>query len=191
MKNRCSSSLNPEEYPAVWISEPSCFSDHRTPQPDIFANKPFGLHKVDSLLWDRFSKAVGEHMSRLNYHGTALLYFRIMTILLAVTPAFVRFVLCQNDLEELGKHKDILLFFQVSTLLLVLSTIPVSCRMIHKNQKIDKAIESTCICYEPEFQSRGFSLVYKTKWTGTCKPRHTRASRVILFIPYNDQGEIC
>lgn len=43
-------------------------------------------------------------MSQLNYHGTALSYFQIMTILLALTSAFVRFLLCQNDLEERGKH---------------------------------------------------------------------------------------
>ena len=63
-------------------------------------------------------------------------------------------------------------------------TIGWQCSIISKNEAIDKEITSIC---DQQFQSRfralGYSLEYRTKWTGKCKPKGARPMRCIVFVP--------
>lgn len=175
------SSLNPEKYPEVWITRPSCGSDFATPQESIFNQKPFELHKVDSLLWNRFGQAICEHTNQLNRYGRVLIILYSLTMFLALSPVLLKLV----D----GEMND---GIRLTIVGLVLVGLGLHFRMLQLNQRVDKAIEATCDCYEPEFEKRGYLINYRTRWIGYCKPRHARAMRVIVFLPSKkDQNELC
>merc|ERR1712003_378579 len=65
---------------------------------------------------------------------------------------------------------------------IVLLGIFLQIKVINSNKTIDEKINSVCELHNTEFQKKGYSIQYRTKWTGFCKPKHASPERAVVFV---------
>ncbi|CAJ1933288.1 unnamed protein product [Cylindrotheca closterium] len=166
--------LNPLNYPAIWISEPTMFSDFRKANgfPTDPQSKPVGLK--DDALWDNFSNAMKVPVSKLNeYIGWMyLLYIVVLVMCLLI---------------GIGGR---ILWVQILTFPVILINLAGHVYIIKRNQRLDEEIGKIVQTYEIQFLPHNIQLEYVTRWTAFCKPRHQRAMRVVLFGPVPNQDRL-
>lgn len=170
--------LNPLNYPAIWISEPTMFSDFQTTKliPTDPQHQPVAavVLKDDNAgaLWEEFAKKMNVPVSKINqYMGWMyLLYFIVLVVCLLI---------------GIGGR---ILWVQILTFPVVLINLAGHVYIVKQNQRLDREIAEIIQAYEIRFLPHNIQLEYVTKWTAFCKPRHQRAMRVVLFGPVPNQG---
>eukprot|EP00526_Cylindrotheca_closterium_P022632 CAMPEP_0113628768 /NCGR_PEP_ID=MMETSP0017_2-20120614/14912_1 /TAXON_ID=2856 /ORGANISM="Cylindrotheca closterium" /LENGTH=181 /DNA_ID=CAMNT_0000539097 /DNA_START=88 /DNA_END=633 /DNA_ORIENTATION=+ /assembly_acc=CAM_ASM_000147 len=162
--------LNPLDYPAIWISEPTMFSDFQTTKfPTEPQHKPVELK--DSALWDEFAASMNVPVSKLNQY-IGWMYIMYLVVL----------VMCL--LIGIGGQ---ILWVQILTFPIILMNLAGHFYIVKRNQRLDQEIGTIIQAYETRFLPHNIQLEYVTKWTDFCKPRHQRAMRVVLFGPVPNQ----
>lgn len=161
--------LNPLNHPAIWISEPTFFSDFQTTQ---FPTDPVPIKDV--ALWEEFSKKMNILVKRLNQY-LAWMYVMYLVVL----------VVCL--LIGIGGR---ILWVQIVTFPVIFFNMAGHYLIVQRNQRVDKAIDILIQEYEIQFLPHNIQLQYVTKWTQFCKPRHQRAMRVLLLGPVPNQDVI-
>ena len=162
--------LNPLNHPAIWISEPTFFSDFQSKQ--FPKEKPSSL--PDDTLWEEFSDKMNTLVKQINQ------YLGWMYILYLI-------VLSMCLLIGIGGR---ILWVQILTFPIILVNLGLHVWIVKKNQRIDQAIGILVQEYEVKFLPHNIQLHYVTKWTEFCKPRHQRAMRVLLFGPVPNQDVV-
>jgi len=158
--------LNPEDYPAIWISEPTIFSDFTTTRfPTDQASKPVALK--DSALWDEFAHKMNERVILLNrYLGPLYIVYAIVVALCVAIGV-----------------TGIVPQFQLLVIPAVIVSVGGHAVIVDKNKRHDVEIAKIIESYQNRFVDHGIQIEYVTESTHFCKPRHKRAMRVVLFKP--------
>jgi hypothetical protein len=166
-------SLNPENYPHVWIQGSNACQEFTTLKFS-FDDKPVEIQDKSDL-WDRFGLAIDEHLPDLNRNMTPLFVFYFTSLV----AYFVMFQVLQSNesYEKFLKYSGIYVSGALIVFCVGLQVV------VQKNHVVDKKIESICELFNAEFLKTGFSPEYRTQFTGWCKPRHARPKRLIVFKP--------
>ena len=161
--------------PVAWIQESSCA--HCLIVPSGFnAPKPDALRSVELYLWQQFSSEIDPHVSKLNVGLRSL----NLILYLTVIPLFIAvFVLSEyvDFFAGLAKFGSFIVFVPVMVFYFLYY------RILKKNEEADLAIKNVCENFKTLLESKGFSIEYRTRYTGLCKPRGASPSRAIAF-PY-------
>ena len=172
------SSLNPENHPFIWLQDPTTCCGNLDIPTFPMNEKPVELGSIDSVLWNDFGMELDKHLSQMNRGLKLFVYCAVISGLfmaLAVN-VFVRVVELNWQTSKYIIPGIVFLNFAL--------TIGWQWSIISKNEAIEKEITSIC---DQQFQSRfralGYSLEYRTKWTGKCKPKGARPTRCIVFVP--------
>lgn len=174
MGNKRTTLLN---VPHVWIQKPSACGEIFV-GPVKFQDLPSPnevMAKVDSMLWQRFSSELDQHVPKLNVG------LRRIWILFFIFIAMIIFV--SHRLKHL---------LPFTSLIIWLPMIPLYVKyysFIKQNQIIDSDIKKVCDTYNHHFMRKGYRIEYKTEWTNFCKPKHAKPSRVLIFHSYVDIEE--
>mmetsp|Transcript_17149 Transcript_17149/g.19717 ORF Transcript_17149/g.19717 Transcript_17149/m.19717 type:complete len:202 (+) Transcript_17149:111-716(+) len=162
----------------VWVQEPNrCYILERRIN-DYNPPKPPQITTIDSILWNRFVSDISQQVTKLNSGQRAFL----ISYLALIIP-FIFFVTILPHVEWF--RKDILPLLKFAPIVifpLILTLFFVQYIIIALNKKVDEQIKAICESYNTEFNQKGYSIQYRTKWTGFCKPKHALPARAVAFV---------
>jgi len=158
--------LNPLNYPAIWISEPTFWSDFQTTQ--FPANPPLA---VEPNLWHDFANDMNTLVKKINQYLAWMYLFYLIALTMCL-------------LIGIGGS---ILWVQILTFPVIFVNLAGHVYLVKRNQRLDNEIAQLVQQYETRFLPHNIQLEYITKWTQFCKPRHQRAMRVVLFGPVPNQ----
>jgi len=169
-----------EGMPHVWISNQNancCW--YCAPATRFDDPKPFGLISVDTRLWQDFSSEIDHHVSKLNV-GMRLAF----TIMFSITVPLVATVTIISHVPPL---RDVFIdyskYFPLAIFPPMIMFYCIYFNTVRRNQEADEGINNVCRMFQTKFESKGFSIEYRTKWTHLCKPKHAIPRRAIVFPP--------
>jgi hypothetical protein len=169
-------SLGLEGNAYVWIQQPRLCSEFHRPSSTYTPRKPSSMSTVDKVIWNDFTREMTKHVPSLNY-GLRLMMVINVVLLISVITVII------------AQPKGEVVYFLLLFLPCALAFGAGYYIVIRRNQQVDEDISKVCTYFNFRFQEQGFSIQYKTMYTGLCKPRGTSPVRVIVFIPIPDYGE--
>lgn len=168
-----------DNLPHVWVEKPERCIVFKQKKKKFAPSKPMELTSIDSVLWHSFISEIGSKAMNLN-KGIKLLFF-VFVITFVPTFTFLLLPRFVKDFElkfiEIDRYFSFLAFLAILIMVFVGRAFITS-----NNQKIDEEIEEICETFNPRFQQQGYSIVYRTIYTGQCKPKYVVPARAIVFI---------
>lgn len=162
----------------VWVQEPNrCYLCHRRIN-DYNPPKPPQMTTIDSILWNRFVSDISQQATKLNSGQRALWisFFALMIPVFFSVAVLPQLELFRKDQLPLLKFSPIVIYPLVLTLFFV------QYRIITSNKKVDEQIKAICESHNTGFNQKGYSIQYRTKWTGFCKPKYALPARAVAFV---------
>ncbi len=156
----------------IWIEKPSAWNF--VVRTTHFINKCKPHNNIDDLVWQKFSSELEEHVPKLN---VGMKY--VWSVYFAATAfSLVPIVVYPWLLQQF--KAGLFLCLGVPT---VLWNTAYYFLIVQRNQSIDETISKICEAYNGTsyFPKCGFTVEYRTQFTGFWRPKHTYPSRVILF----------
>jgi len=147
--------------------------------PQFNAPKPTELNTVDTTLWNSFSLELNEHVPKINV-GLRCVFLCYMVV---AVPLFAFFIFMPVIPALRDAAIPYLKFSSVYVIVPMVVFFLAYSRIINKNLKADSAIKDVCESYKTKFEPKGFSIEYRTMFTGYCKPKHATPTRIIAFPP--------
>ena len=153
-----------EKYYYIEGEGSKCFVGEVPPQ--LSDQTPNCLSAIfDDILWDDFKSRLDPLISQINKWFKLMFLFNAIGIIFVVTSLLL--------IEEIR----IIIFVGVFCF-----SAPLFFMAINKNLNIDKEIKRILEDeYKNKVRSKGYSIEYRTKWTGLYKPKFTVPKRVIVF----------
>lgn len=170
--------LTADDAAHVWVQEAykGCRLKRRITVYD--PPKPSKMTTIDSIVWKRFVTDISQPVTKLNA-GQRTLW--VSCFIVVILMLFVIFLL-----PYIGWiRKDVLPLLKWTRLVLVpliLCVMFMRFKITSSNKTLDEKIKSVCESYDTEFSRKGYSIQYRTKWTGFCKPKHAIPVRVVVFV---------